>query len=217
MPDRISHPFHTIADGNPRSYPLNRISRHLLAYTPLLDAATRSELLTIPHGPELFKRLDPEPSRPDSFKLSQLGLLLSGEIKFSVPVYTIYGPVEDVRVLEKFRTGEYEVDNLMVLDEALTRSLEVGGIKLRLFGLGGGVQMHKMCESRVREAGSERQISYIEDSFTSSVDNGDGVATIAGGNGTIWATALQIGELVDTAERVSSRSPYYPQSIIHED
>jgi hypothetical protein len=35
------------------------------------------------------------------------------------------------------------------------------------------------------------------------VDNGEGTATIAGGNGTIWATALQIGELVDTAERVS--------------
>lgn len=38
----------------------------------------------------------------------------------------------------------------------------------------------------------------------SAVDNGEGTATIAGGNGTIWATALQIGELVDTAERVSS-------------
>lgn len=50
-------------------------------------------------------------------------------------------------MLEKFRTGEYEVDNLMILDEALTRSLEVGGIKLRLFGLGGGVQMHRICES----------------------------------------------------------------------
>jgi hypothetical protein len=124
----------------------SRISRHLLAYTPLLDATTRTQLLALPHGPELFSGLDPEPSRPDSFKLSQLGLLLSGEIKLSVPVYTVYGPVEDVRVLEKFRTGEYEVDNLMVLDEALTRSLEVGGIKLRLFGLGGGVQMHKMCE-----------------------------------------------------------------------
>lgn len=38
------------------------------------------------------------------------------------------------------------MDNLFILDEALTRSLEVAGIKLRLFGLGGGVQMHKMCE-----------------------------------------------------------------------
>jgi hypothetical protein len=72
---------------------------------------------------------------------------LNGDIKLSVPVYTVYGPVEDVRVLEKFRTGEYEVNNLMILDEALTRSLEIGGIKLRLFGLGGGVMMHKICKS----------------------------------------------------------------------
>jgi len=33
-------------------------------------------------------------------------------------------------------------------------------------------------------------------------DNGDGSATIAGGQGTMWTTALQIGELVDTAQRV---------------
>ena len=135
-------------DFHPSS--LFRISRHLLSYTPLLDNTTRSELLAIPHGPDLFSRLDPEPSSPSSFKLSQLGLLLSGEIKLACPVYTVYGPVEDVRVLEKFRTGEYEVDNLMILDEALTRSLEVGGIKLRLFGLGGGVQMHRICECPVR-------------------------------------------------------------------
>jgi hypothetical protein len=33
-------------------------------------------------------------------------------------------------------------------------------------------------------------------------DNGEGNATIAGGQGTMWTTALQIGELVDTAQRV---------------
>lgn len=32
---------------------------------------------------------------------------------------------------------------------------------------------------------------------------GEGFATIAGGQGTMWTTALQIGELVDTAQRVS--------------
>lgn len=155
-----------------------RILRHILSYSPLLDSSTRASALALAHGPELFKLLDPEPSKPSSFKLSQLGSLLKGEIKFSVPVYTVYGPVEDVRVLEKFRTGEFEVENLMILDEALTRSLEVGGVKLRLFGLGGGVTMHKIF------------------------DNGEGNATIAGGGGTVWATALQIGELVDTAEKV---------------
>jgi hypothetical protein len=32
---------------------------------------------------------------------------------------------------------------------------------------------------------------------------GDGKASIAGGQGTMWATALQIGELVEMAEKVS--------------
>lgn len=125
---------------------LTRILRHVLSYTPLLDTSNRPNFLSLPYGPDLFKLLDPHPSDPTSFILSQLGELLTGQIKFSVPVYTVYGPVEDVRVLEKFRTGEYEVENLMILDEALTRSLEVGGVKFRLFGLGGGVMMHKMCE-----------------------------------------------------------------------
>lgn len=56
--------------------------------------------------------------------------------------------------------------------------LEVGGVKLRLLGLGGAVVMHKLF------------------------DNGEGRTTIAGGQGTMWTTLLQMGELVDTANRV---------------
>jgi hypothetical protein len=37
-------------------------------------------------------------------------------------------------------------------------------------------------------------------------DNGDGRATIAGGQGTMWTTVLQIGELLDTARRVYDAS-----------
>lgn len=105
-------------------------------------------------------------------------MLLSGSIKFAVPVYTVWGACEDVAVIEKFRSGQYDVHNLSVLDEATTRCLDVGGVKLRLLGLGGALVPHKMF------------------------DNGEGQATIAGGQGTMWTTALQIGELVDTAQRV---------------
>lgn len=56
--------------------------------------------------------------------------------------------------------------------------LEIGGVKLRLLGLGGAVVMHKLF------------------------DNGEGRTTIAGGQGTMWTTLLQMGELVDTAHRV---------------
>ena len=95
-----------------------------------------------------------------------------------VPVYTVWGACEDVRVLEKFRSGEYKVDKLHIIDEASSRLLDVGGIKLRLLGLGGAVVMHKLF------------------------DNGEGRTTIAGGQGTMWTTLLQMGELVDTANRV---------------
>lgn len=115
---------------------------------------------------------------PQELPLSELSLLLSGQVKLDVPVYTVWGACEDVRVLERFRSGEYKVPNLHIIDEARSMLLEVGGVKLRLLGLGGAVVMHKLF------------------------DNGEGRTTIAGGQGTMWTTLLQMGELVDTANRV---------------
>ena len=105
-------------------------------------------------------------------------MFLNKQLTLDVPVYTVWGACEDVRVLEKFRSGEYKVHNLHIIDEANSRLLDVGGVKLRLLGLGGAVVMHKLF------------------------DNGEGRTTIAGGGGTMWTTLLQMGELVDTANRV---------------
>lgn len=115
---------------------------------------------------------------PHELQLSELSMFINKQLKLDVPVYTVWGACEDVRVLEKFRSGEYKVDNLHIIDEASSRLLEVGGVKLRLLGLGGAVVMHKLF------------------------DNGEGRTTIAGGQGTMWTTLLQMGELVDTANRV---------------
>jgi hypothetical protein len=103
---------------------------------------------------------------------------LNKTYSLNVPVYTVWGACEDVQVLEKLRSGEYKIDNLHIIDEAHARLLDVGGVKLRLLGLGGAVVMHKLF------------------------DNGEGRTTIAGGQGTMWTTLLQMGELVDTANRV---------------
>lgn len=111
-------------------------------------------------------------------QLSQLPQFLDKTYSFEVPVYTVWGACEDVRVLEKFRSGEYKVDKLHIIDEASSRLLDIGGVKLRLLGLGGAVVMHKLF------------------------DNGEGKTTIAGGQGTMWTTLLQMGELIDTANRV---------------
>ena len=103
-------------------------------------------------------------------------LLPSGKFKLAVPVFTVWGACEDVQILEHFRLGTCAIDNLHVIDEAATRCID--GVKLLILGLGGAFVPHKM------------------------LDNGDGNGRIVGGQGTMWTTALQMGKVVDTAQRV---------------
>ncbi|KAL6886725.1 hypothetical protein HDV57DRAFT_526485 [Trichoderma longibrachiatum] len=146
--------------------------KHVAQYSPLISEPVKKAIQQ--GGPGSVKSRFSASELP----LSELPLLLSGELKLDVPVYTVWGACEDVRVLEKFRSSEYKVPNLHIIDEARSMLLEVGGVKLRLLGLGGAVVMHKLF------------------------DNGEGRTTIAGGQGTMWTTLLQMGELVDTAHRV---------------
>ena len=147
----------------------------MVQYSPLIPNAQRTSLTQPDTSIAAIRNAVVSSPAP---LLSEFPLLLSGQIKLSVPVYTVWGACEDVAVIEKFRSAQYEVPNLNILDEATTRCIDVGGIKLRLFGLGGALVPHKLF------------------------DNGDGEATIAGGAGVMWTTALQIGELIDTAQRV---------------
>jgi hypothetical protein len=148
-----------------------RTLKHVAQYSPLISEATKKSI-GAPGGP-VKQRF-----QPSQLPLSELPQFLSGSLKLDVPVYTVWGACEDVRVLEKFRSGEYKVEKLHIIDEARSMLLEIGGVKLRLLGLGGAVVMHKLF------------------------DNGEGRTTIAGGQGTMWTTLLQMGELVDTANRV---------------
>jgi hypothetical protein len=123
-----------------------RILRHLLQYSPLIPPATRQQLLAIPQTEPRETLLTALNNAFIHFPLSQFPHLLTGAITFPVPVFTVYGLIEDVRILERFRTGEYQVQNLTVIDEACSRLIETSGVKLRLFGLGGALALHKMCE-----------------------------------------------------------------------
>ena len=147
--------------------------KHVAQYSPLLHEPTKADIART--GPQHSIR---ERFHRERLPLSELPQFLNRTYKLDVPVYTVWGACEDVSVLEKLRSGEYKVDNLHVIDESHSRLLDVGGVKLRLLGLGGAVVMHKMF------------------------DNGEGRTTIAGGQGTMWTTILQIGELIDTASRV---------------
>ena len=192
-----------ISDVNSLDRIAERTLRHLIQYSNLISTSFRQQLLNKDLKVEDMRKLlrDSAASHPDGFALSEFNKLLTGELKLTVPVYTVWGACEDVEILERLRSappGDIKIDasadkskttgpahsenwsipNLTVLSEGTTRVLNIGGIRLRLFGLGGAVVGHKLF------------------------DNGEGQATIAGGSGTMWTTMLQIGELVDTAQRV---------------
>lgn len=150
-----------------------RTLKHVAQYSPLLSDSVKRSIAQAPPQPPIKERFQRE-----HLPLSELPLFLNKTYTLNVPVYTVWGACEDVQVLEKLRSGEYKIDNLHIIDEAHSRLLDIGGVKLRLLGLGGAVVMHKLF------------------------DNGEGRTTIAGGQGTMWTTLLQMGELVDTANRV---------------
>ncbi|OXG28773.1 hypothetical protein C361_00422 [Cryptococcus neoformans Tu259-1] len=170
----------------------DKILRHLIQYSPLLPPAARTQLLGIPPSAGRSALINQLNNSSVHFPLSQFPHLLSGAINFPVPVFTTWGLVEDVNVIEKFRTGEYGVQNLAILDEATSRLVEVGGVKLRLLGLGGTVADHKLFDY----GGFYSKNSKITEQLP-----GEGHGSIAGAQGTMWTTALQIGELIDTAQR----------------
>ncbi|KAI4177256.1 MAG: hypothetical protein LQ346_007724 [Caloplaca aetnensis] len=175
---RADHIIHTGDFGFYDEGSLDRIAdktlKHVAQYSPLLSENTKRAIQTSqPSQTNIKQRFGPQ-----ELMLSELPMFINKQFTLDIPVYTVWGACEDVRVIEKFRSGEYKVDKLHIIDEANSRLLEVGGIKLRLLGLGGAVVMHKLF------------------------DNGEGRTTIAGGQGTMWTTLLQMGELVDTANRV---------------
>jgi hypothetical protein len=151
----------------------DRTLRHVAQYSPLLTETVKRQIATSPAQPSIKEKI-----RREDLPLSELPRFLDKTFNLDVPVYTVWGACEDVQVLEKLRSGEYKINNLHIIDESHSRLLDVGGVKLRLLGLGGAVVMHKLF------------------------DNGEGRTTIAGGQGTMWTTLLQMGELVDTANRV---------------
>lgn len=116
--------------------------KHLVQYSTLIPPTVRKRLSTSPID-QVRRTID---QSPQPF-LSEFPDFLAGEKLLDVPVYAVWGACEDVVVLEKFRSREYQIHNLFILDEATTYVLEVGGVSLRLFGLGGAVVQHKLFDN----------------------------------------------------------------------
>ncbi|CAG8553575.1 4583_t:CDS:10 [Ambispora gerdemannii] len=151
-----------------------RALRYLVRYSNLVSPQTRARLIDENVSTQ---ELRSEILGSENPLLSEFPLLLDGRLKLKVPVYAVWGSCEDICVLENFRSKKYVVPNLFILDESNTQLIVTGNVNLRLFGLGGAVVPHKLF------------------------DNGEGTGTIAGGGGTMWTTTLQIGELIDTAQK----------------
>ena len=176
--DRMNEKYHLSSSSQTVALTDNRTLKHVIQYSPLVPK-TMGATFAGNNSHETLKSAIKKHTEPI---LSELPLFINKSAAFEVPVYTCWGACEDVRVLEKFRAGEYKVDNLMIIDEHDSHLLDIGGLKLRLLGLGGAVVMHKLF------------------------DNGEGRTTIAGGQGTMWTTVLQMGELIETALSTFDRS-----------
>ena len=118
--------------------------RHLVTYSTIIRPQLRSKLLHSSTSPAELRRTILESSEP---LLSEFPLFRDGKKTLDVRLYTVWGACEDVAVLEKFRTKEYKIHNLCILDEANTYAIDIGGVSLRLFGLGGAVVHHKLFDN----------------------------------------------------------------------
>lgn len=113
----------------------------------------------------------------EDIHLSELYLFLSGQERFDVPVYVVWGNQEDVHVLKKFADGSYHVPNLYILNQDSSFSISLGVHSLRLFGLGGSFMYHRFF------------------------DIGQGTASVSGADGSMWSTLIQVGNLIELADR----------------
>lgn len=120
-----------------------RTLKHLVQYSTLIPPSLRTRLLQSTVTPDSLRQ---QIRASTSNILSELPLYLSGQKSLKVPMYTVWGACEDVGVLEKFRSGEYTIPNLNIIDESATAVIDIGGVKLRLFGLGGAIAQHKLFD-----------------------------------------------------------------------
>lgn len=152
--------------------------RSLLRHSKGITDAERADLLKKPD----YGIRNAIKTRPHI--LSELLDFIKGRRHFEVPVYAVYGNQEDVRVIQKCRNGTYTIPNLHLVDACSSPTITLADaerpgerLKVRLLGLGGDI---------------------VYEHFFNIGQGSDGVA---GEEGRIWATLLQVGELLELAEK----------------
>lgn len=172
----------TIEDYNELAY-----LKQIVAFLEVLDKRLVEELndfsiisnhklLTLDQYNELKAKLDGN-------AISQLDLYLSGELKLPCPVYTIFGPLDDPKIVDKFQSGEYVVPNLFVIDHTQNYEVEtpLGQPNIKLYGLGGSLKIHSLF------------------------DNGNlDYPNLSGKIGELWITLIQIAEFYSNFVKTNS-------------
>ncbi|KAI0244178.1 hypothetical protein L0F63_000430 [Massospora cicadina] len=110
--------------------------------------------------------------------LSGLVRYASGESRFSVPIYTTHGSLDDIVVLEGLKA--HPIENLHFVHDGEAPVIDCGSTSIRLLGLGGYFLRNKLF------------------------DHGCGSGTLAGGEEGSWATLLQFGNLIATSRECES-------------
>lgn len=182
--------------------------RHIIAFCPLLneeivnkvselskiDTSNNNNInnnddYEIDHELDLKKLLA-------NVKISELMDFVSGFKKLKVPVYSIYGMVEDSTVIDKFKMGIYSIPNLFILDEISTYRIKspIDDTKIQLCGLGGSLSYQKLFHHGT----FDNELNHNYQAYKASI--GADFLPVAGDPGNIWITMVQIGQFIKTME-----------------
>lgn len=107
--------------------------------------------------------------------LSQFQLYVTGELKLPCPVYTIFGPLDDPKIINRFHTGELRIPNLHLVDHMnhfIVKTPLSSQPNIKLYGLGGSLKIHSLFDNG--------NLSY---------------PSISGKVGDLWISLIQIADL----------------------
>ncbi|KAK6205154.1 uncharacterized protein RJT21DRAFT_117623 [Scheffersomyces amazonensis] len=120
--------------------------------------------------------------------ISQLPLYLTGEFKFPCPVYTIFGPLDDPKIINKFHTQEYKIPNLYLIDHLHNYEVQTplpNQPNIKLYGIGGTLKIHSLFDNG--------NINY---------------SSISGKVGELWISLIQVAELYLNVMKSTSIDQY---------
>lgn len=106
--------------------------------------------------------------------ISQFQQYIDGEKVLPCPIYTIFGPLDDPKIIDKIQTKQIIIPNLFLLDHKNNYEIKTtnGSPNIKLYGLGGILKIHSLFDNG--------NLNYLG---------------ICGKVGELWISLLQIAEL----------------------